>query len=146
MNNVSVSHCLLAKDWSLCDFLPKFLTCEIQSSPGISYMRLLFQISHKLQHRRSFSLFKASNLGFWQQLTVVETLALGQGGSGELSRTSPIHPSWRSFLISSQLDILGDFVLEVLHLWKGDKGACGRWSLVSLSIVDDKLWFADYFV
>lgn len=31
------SPCLLAKDCSLCDFLPKFLTCEKQSSPNISW-------------------------------------------------------------------------------------------------------------
>lgn len=121
--------CLLAKGWSLCYFPPKFLTCEIQSSPGTSYMGLLFQMSHQLRYRRSFSLFKASNLVFWQLLTVVETLALGQGGSGELSRASPIHSSWRSFLLSSQLDILWRLCIRSRPFVEGGQGSL--WQMVS---------------
>lgn len=116
--------CLLAKDWSLCDFFsPLFLTCEMQTFPGISYMGLLFKycISSGVEGHSLCS--SHLNLGFWQSLTVVETLALGHGGSGELSRASPIHPSWRS-LLSSQVDILWSPLFV-----KADKGACGLWCL-----------------
>lgn len=63
-------------------------------------------------------------------LAVVEALALGQLGSGELSTASPVHPSCLALSQTS----FGDCIRSPLFV-KGGEGACGRWSLVSLSVV-----------